>query len=183
MIIAFSGKARSGKTTGRELMRKMAYAQGYMFCAMSFAEPIRNLAKELFGWDGDKQLYELPDGSMDITKGRGLLITVGAKMREILPSVWVDFVIRQIEHGPNGVYVIDDLRFKNEADALRKTFPDALLIRVQSDKQAAIDDPTETDLDNYDGWTGTIDNNGDFIEYASKIQSVIKGVNDALTEK
>ena len=41
-------------------------------------------------------------------------------MRDIDPDVWVNVVIRTIEASPHLSWVIDDLRFHNEYEALRR---------------------------------------------------------------
>ena len=50
-------------------------------------------------------------------KDRTLLTTFATKMREIDPDVWVNAALKNI-NGDN--YIIDDVRYQNELDALTK---------------------------------------------------------------
>jgi adenylate kinase family enzyme len=105
--VAISGKQGSGKSTlSQELV------ENYGFERISFATKLKEIAMDLFGlsWDqvyGDK-------------KERVLLQELGAKMREIDSEVWIKYVIRQVEQNRYTNYVIDDVRYKNEFEALKE---------------------------------------------------------------
>ncbi len=124
VVIGISGKATSGKSTAREFIKEFIGSNypDYGFTHHSFAAELKSIAYDLFAWDGIKDLYPEKD------KGRGLLINIGEKMREIRPDVWADYVIDKIKNdivigtAHNRVYVIDDLRYQNELALLRETF-------------------------------------------------------------
>ena len=95
--IAFTGKAGVGKTTSANYL-----AQKYGYTVVSFAGKLKEIARELF-----------PEAFANGEKPRVLLQTLGAKMREIDPDVWAKYLMRQLKPGVR--YVIDDLRYVNEA--------------------------------------------------------------------
>lgn len=71
---------------------------------LSFAAPVKTIARDLFG---------------AITKDRALLQQIGTAMRSIDEDVWVNALLRKIDGNAAAVFV-DDLRFENEAIALKK---------------------------------------------------------------
>lgn len=146
ILIGISGKARAGKDTVAGFLHKVCYEQtGMGLPQISFAEKIKSIATDLFGWDGSKELLEQED------QGRKLLINLGNKMREIRSTVWVDYVVNNLDkfHANSrdvAGYVVADVRFKNEAQIIKNA--GGFLIRVERPgKQLDIDDPTETDCD------------------------------------
>ena len=97
MKIAICGKMCSGKSTlANTIMRMDSRYQIY-----SFGTKIKQLATELFNMK---------------EKDRTLLTSIGTKMREINPDVWVNYVIRQTEGQTH--CIVDDLRYQNEYEAL-----------------------------------------------------------------
>ncbi len=203
MLIVFSGKAQSGKSTSakllkqihdeleyerweklteeekeseREIKNDIRYSQQSKFQIHSFATELKNIAKNLFGWDGDKNLYyeekevvidgyHKPDGSFDREasiiekvnsavkdKGRQLLINIGQQMRWIRETVWAEYVLNKIKEidkqCSDTIFVVDDLRFKNELD-LMKSFHTCYSVRLTRKEGALnLDDISEKDLDN-----------------------------------
>lgn len=124
VVICLSGKAHSGKSTAREHLigRLSEQYKDYKFVHHSFAAKLKEIAYDLFGWDGVKDLYPEED------RGRKLLINIGTHMRDIRASVWVDFVVEKIKNdilignAHNKIYIIDDLRFSNELAILKNSF-------------------------------------------------------------
>lgn len=210
LVIGISGKATAGKTTTREIIEKLAARTATRCTPVSFADPIRYLAKELFGWDGEKTLRYTPDilypvgggepvlprpgdvsnikigpyQNIDYSFGRGLLIGIGMKMREIDPNVWVKYAIRRIKCGEPGIYVFDDVRFKNELEQLREAFgADFVSVRVTKEGTGGIVDPTENDLDGYDNFDLELTNNGSREDLTVAVATQLKGLADAVTKK
>ena len=96
--IGILGKMGAGKTTlANEFIK-----QNPKYTKLAFADKIKILAKELFGMT---------------TKDRQLLQQIGEKMREIKPTVWVNYVIEQAKS--LDYVVIDDVRYENEIMALK----------------------------------------------------------------
>lgn len=176
-ILAFSGKAGSGKSTASALVKTMLESTKRPIIQLSFASAVKEIAFMLFEWDGDKTSYYLSDGSLDLHRGRGLLINIGQTMRGINPDCWVNAVINKIEMGPSeGIFIIDDARFKNEVEHLRER--GARLIRIENPLSLkGIDDATENDLDGITDWDHIIENNGtDMAAFQSQLRFAVKEV-------
>ena len=157
MRVAISGKAGTGKSVLAKL-----FIEEYNFKHISFARKLKDLAMDLFGLS-----YAQTYGS---EKDRGLLQQLGPKMREIDSDVWVKYVLREIDRNPDADYVLDDLRYRNELDALKGA--GFILIRIESSVEERkkripntfpIDEfhESETDLDDYTDWDYVIDNESD----------------------
>jgi hypothetical protein len=128
-IIGLIGYAQSGKDTVAEML------DGYQ--RLAFADAMRELAlaanpKFSFG-SGLWTLQQLVDQfGWDYAKGqvpgvREFLQNLGVGVREVIgENSWVRIVTDQIE--PGGRYVITDVRFPNEAEAILKA--GGVLIRV-----------------------------------------------------
>jgi hypothetical protein len=170
IIIAFSGKARAGKSESAKLMKDIVNQSNEVkFVGFSFATKVKEIASYYFNWDGNKDIHTKvyatgdvkADGSFAVNgdseviqdKGRQLLINIGQKFREIRASIWADIVLQQIKDldagtPDNVVYCIDDMRFQNEAKALGE-YGRFVSIRLnRPEGQLNLDDITEKDLDN-----------------------------------
>jgi len=142
----------------------------------SFAKALKEISEKYFGWGGDKKIYmktkegivEAKDVNYDFEpipdRGRQLLINIGQAFRAIRPTIWVDYVINKIKKHSEGhkgqghVYLIDDMRFKNELE-LVKTFNKCISVRITRPSSLNIDDISENDLDDAE-FDHYIDNNG-----------------------
>lgn len=98
MKIALCGKMASGKTYISNLLIDKYNLEKY-----SFADKIKDIANDLF-----KCQY----------KNRELLQNIADKMKEIDNDIWVKYILSKIEKKDN--IIIDDLRFKNELNYLKK---------------------------------------------------------------
>ncbi len=155
ILIVFSGKAQSGKSTSSEIIKQIVneYFSNYSIQIYSFADKLKQIAKEIFFWDGDKNIYYDISNSKPIPdKGRELLINIGKKMREIRSTVWCEYVMNKIEiedmKNKNVIFIIDDARFLNEIELIKK-FHTNYIIRILRKGLSNINDISETDLDNY----------------------------------
>jgi hypothetical protein len=173
--IGLSGWARAGKDTAADHL-----VADYGYTKMSFADPMRealirlnplihigghvaHLAPivEKTGWEDLKTI------SSDI---RPLLQRFGTEVgREMFgENFWVDAAIDRIPDG--GKVVFADVRFPNEADAIREL--GGFVIRVERDGFGPANDHiSEHALDNYD-FDGRLFNNGT-IEDLNKLVDVI----------
>lgn len=149
-IIAFSGKRGTGKSTCAEAIIEAKGAERVSFAGHLKADILRLGYPEDIIWR-----KPTPDPI------RRLLISHGQAMRWIDADHWVRCAIRDIEQAQRDLYqlvVIDDLRFWNEAEAMRTL--GATLVRVEmTDPLYRIqfvpgidDDPSERDLDLWDDW-------------------------------
>jgi hypothetical protein len=99
MKIAITGKMCSGKSS----IANFLVEGDNRFKIYSFGKKVKDVAKDLFDMK---------------EKDRTLLVSIGTKMREINPDVWVNYVIKQTEKQTH--CIVDDLRYQNEYEALSK---------------------------------------------------------------
>ncbi len=119
MNIGICGKAGTGKTVVADhLIKKYDYKRH------AVADEVKRIAVRLFKMK---------------KKDRKLLQDIGFKMREIRPSVWINFLIDQIR-GKDKI-VVDDIRYPNEYQALKKE--SFKIIRVVADRETCIERLTE----------------------------------------
>lgn len=99
--IAIGGKMGTGKSSLADFLVKC-----FQFTRYSFAAKLKEVAKDLF--DMDK-------------KNREFLQYLGTDvLRKVKESVWTDYLMKQIEFENPFRTVVDDMRFVNEAEALRR---------------------------------------------------------------
>jgi len=119
-LIAFTGKARSGKDASADVL-----CENYRFDRASFARAMKDGIKVMIGLDEEQvngDLKEEPVGFGNLTP-RDILQTLGTEWgREMIhPDIWIVKVAQQWEkfklQGRD--MVITDLRFENEAEWVR----------------------------------------------------------------
>ncbi len=197
IIIAFSGKARSGKTESSKVLKEVVDQSNELtVMPLSFATKVKEIARFYFGWDDNKDIHHRvyatgeikSDGSFAVDgdteviqdKGRQLLINIGQKFREIRPSIWADIVVQQINDldigtPENVIYCIDDMRFLNEVKSLGQ-YGRLVTIRLnRNEGQLNIDDVTEKDLDNHK-FDYYIENDGSIKDLKQKIQQIYQSI-------
>ena len=98
------------------------------------ADKVKEVAKQI-GWDWEKD-----------ARGRKLLQQVGNIGRQYYIDTWVNQAISEIQKSHPDIAIIDDLRFPNEIDKLRKAFPDTYIIRLTRNTHD-MNDISETAMD------------------------------------
>lgn len=96
--VAFAGPMASGKSTAAQRVHEQFGHQ-----RVSIAAPVYQIARDMFGMT---------------TKDRALLQTIGMTGRALDPDTWIRKCIESLEDGVS--YVVDDVRFPNEVEALRR---------------------------------------------------------------
>tara|TARA_B100001094_G_C18015233_1_gene712222 strand:+ start:111 stop:635 length:525 start_codon:yes stop_codon:yes gene_type:complete len=99
MKIAITGKMCSGKSS----IANVLLEKDSRFKIYSFGQKVKDVAKDLFDMK---------------EKNRTLLTSIGTKMRDIDPDVWINYLIRQTKDHSH--CIVDDLRYQNEYEALSK---------------------------------------------------------------
>lgn len=103
--------AQSGKDTGANFFEKYMTSQGKKVWITHHADLLKQMAKDIYKWDGQKDEY-----------GRGLLQYLGTdKVRKMRPDYWVEHVLGQLDliDGDIDYVIIPDSRFPNEIDAYK----------------------------------------------------------------
>lgn len=122
MIVGITGRAGSGKDTVADVLVK---EQGFM--RVSLADPLKRFCSEVFGWSlaadgplhGPSHLRNRPDARWGGLTPRHALQTLGTEWgRTMHPDVWIAYALR-VCSDPDARYVIPDVRFDNEAAAIR----------------------------------------------------------------
>lgn len=122
-IVGFYGKAGAGKTTAATVLEDiiggghtpldLSSSPFYPVSALAFADPIKEIARQSFGWDGEKD-----------ERGRKLLQVIGTECgRHYNENIWIDKTMAKVDVRVNGrptsnLYIIHDVRFENEALAI-----------------------------------------------------------------
>ena len=126
MRIAISGKMCSGKTSCYEYL-EYKFKQAFMLentiddhlplQKLSFGKPIKDMYNHMFN---------------TLEKNRNAMQTIGDSFRSIDNDVFANYLVRQCSD--NKIYVVDDLRFKNEYDILKKNGFITIRLVVDYDK-------------------------------------------------
>lgn len=155
-IIAVSGKIGSGKTT---VTQHLIDHLRYSFVERSFAYKVKQIASILCGLPMEDMISQ--EGKNKRLEAFGG-ITVG-ELQQIIGTdvfrqrfsedVWITSLF--LEYRPEDYWIVSDVRFKNEADHIRKM--GGILIRLEGDPAGVraaskrdLNHPSETDLDDYE---------------------------------
>ena len=178
-LIGLSGWAGSGKDTAAEyLIDEKGYTR------VAFADPLREALLRLnpivsndidgmyftlsqmvhfHGWEGAKRYS---------TNVRELLQRMGTEVgrQMISPTIWVDLAMR--ESAKHELVVITDVRFPNEADAIKAA--GGVLWRIQRPYVSpANSHSSETALDDYK-FDAVVENNGSIEDLHAKLQLLLE---------
>ena len=130
MIVGFVGLIGSGKDTAASIL-----VEKRGFQKIAFADPLKDLVSTVFKWDRDllagvtqesrvwreqKDDYWSEKFGYDITP-RYMLQYIGTEVmrKNLNDKIWILSAIATIEKNPNIDYVLTDVRFVNEIEALR----------------------------------------------------------------
>ena len=166
LIIGIGYRIGAGKDTMASYLCNHA---GYK--VMRFADALKEAACTIFGWERS----DLEDMSFKMTVDefwgetpRVLLQRMGTEaMREnIRKDIWVKALERRIRSSSNTRIVIPDVRFTNEAEAVKAW--GGYVVKVTRNSYMPPNATTqqlkhksETEMDDYDGWFYAVENDGD----------------------
>ena len=175
-IAFWSSTPQQGKTTAaRFLMDNLGYTK------IAFADPLKFMIERLLHSAGYTYieiqwfLNEGKEQDIDVIGAsyRKLARTLGTDWgrKLIHPDIWVRVAEQKIIHTEAPV-CIDDLRFPNELELLRRY--DFALVKVVRDvsRSDADTDKSDVSLRDFDGWDHVIENNGTLEELCSKARGI-----------
>ena len=145
-ICCISAKARHGKDTVAELIKEQLEGTGQRVLIIHFADLLKYICKQFFGWDGNKD-----------EKGRTLLQFVGTDVIGAKnPAYWAEFVVNFLKLFENewDYVLIPDCRYPIEAATVKRAF-DTVILRVERPNfdngltEAQKNHPSEVDMDHY----------------------------------
>ena len=120
MIVAICGRKGTGKSTAGDYI-----AEQYSFKQYSLAQPLKDALKAMFGFENE-QLYgdekDVVHPLYEITPRR-MLQTLGTEWGQHTLDIGRDIWVKRfmlLEHDPRKNYVISDVRFQHELDALKE---------------------------------------------------------------
>jgi len=176
MIVGLSGYAQSGKDATAELL-----CLNYEYTRRAFADPMRHALKIInpyldsvtrvadyvddYGWDVAKHNPEV----------RRLLQVFGTDFgRKMMgDDVWIKMALRDLR--PNDRIVISDVRFPNEAEAIKKL--GGSVWRINRKNHSAVNGhPSEHAMDNY-MFNHVIYNDGTLDDLSDEVFMLAKELN------
>ena len=175
-VFCISGKARHGKDTAAQDIRKVLWGYGKRVLITHNADLLKYICSSYFGWNGEKDEC-----------GRTLLQYVGTDVVRVKrPTFWVDFIadILDLFNDVWDYVIIPDCRFPNEIDSLRQRGLDVTHVKVTRDgfdngltdeQKAHI---SETALDGV-APDYTIDNSGSLVDLLKAVMDFVIPINDA----
>ena len=178
LLIGLSGKAGSGKSTVGDYLTG---AHGYV--QFAFAGALKEVVCLAFGFS-EEQFYGSRKEAVDPRWGvspRWCLQWLGTEVfRSRWPDIWIRHLRQEILeflslNGQRPV-VVTDVRFKDEAAALKKMR--GVLVRLERHEDhrleaGATEHLSETDLDGWEGWNHVIDNNGTLQDLADMVEVML----------
>lgn len=176
-VCCISAKARHGKDTAAELIKEYLESQGQRVLITHFADLLKYLCKQLFGWDGNKD-----------EKGRTLLQYIGTDVVGAKnPAYWAEFIVGVLKMFETewDYALIPDCRYPVEVTTMKENF-DTILLRVERPDfdngltEAQKKHPSEVDMDNYN-FDVVLLNNGSLESFKDKMEWFAK--NFLLTNK
>ena len=153
ILIGLIGAAGCGKTSVADRL-----TQRFGFGQLSFADPLKNMVADQFGWDradlDDLEFKETPQsvGKIEVTP-REMLQYLGTEVfRQINPNHWVEKAERDMPtvHGAAKGIVFPDVRFLNEVEMITRNGGVVVrVVKTDGPGTAASGHISETELAGY----------------------------------
>ena len=179
MIIGLGFQARSGKDTVAAFL-----CEQYSFHQIAFADALKEGAKAIFGLTDDQvygELKETKDPFWEDTP-RNILQQMGTEcMRKgYRDDIWVKCVERIVRRATDSNWVISDVRFPNEADAIKEWGGSVVRIdRPMNDDFAKVATKlhaSEVSMLEYDKWDHVLTNDRGLVELKAEAAAMYKSL-------
>lgn len=168
MVIGISGKIGSGKDTfSNRFISQYRKQCGLTFKNKKFGYNVKKVVSVLCGvsmrvcLSREGKLVYLPEWGMTIGEMQQKIGTEAIRFN-IHPDAWI-LSLFSTYNDIKDSWIISDVRFKNEADAIRQR--GGILIRLNGDPKRCrerdnrdMNHPSETELDTYTEWDYVFDN-------------------------
>lgn len=174
MLIGLHGNIGSGKSTAAWHL-----ADEYGFQTHSYAKKIKQIAALLFGchW------LELDDQDFKASKVDGFEFTwrqvlqkIGTEFgRHLDDELWIKLLFRDLAHERQNI-VISDVRFENEAQAIRDA--GGYIVHIKTDAVCTDDHPSEKPLSFRDGDFFIGNDKRDLQSFYQKIDEVVAQIKE-----
>jgi DNA polymerase III delta prime subunit len=174
IALLFSARAGCGKTTSALYLNDKLSIEFNCIVA-NFAGSLKSLARDGFGWDGLKD-----------QRGRKLLQEVGQIGRNYNPNLWVARTLARIENYPGYPFefvLVDDWRFPNEVDYIRKNpLYSVYTVRIIAPNLEVLkgtpeyNDVSEVSLTDEMGYDFVVDNTSSFENLYIQLDGIVKSV-------
>ena len=186
-LVGFLAKKRCGKDTSSDYL-----VEKHSFTKMTFAEPIKDASRILFGFS-EEQLYG--DLKEDIdpnwgTSPRIVLQYLGTDVfrndiNKIIPSIGNDFWVKlmkikyqqSLENDPTIKYTISDVRFPNEVKAIHDL--GGIVIKIERpgfSNNENDEHESEKNIDLIKDFDELIINDGSLNDLYSKVDELVKKI-------
>ena len=175
MIIGISGKINSGKDTVADMIMRLEPS----FEKHLFAGKLKYIAQILTGYTDqytrEGKAHFLPEWGMTVGEFQQKLGTEAIR-QGLKDDAWI--IALFADYLPGNNWIVTDVRFPNEALAIRQR--GGVLIRINRD---VMDDsgrdpshPSETSLDDWGDWDFVINNDSDLADLARRINVILEQV-------
>ena len=191
MVIGFHGKIGSGKSLIASICKELLEESGLKVRVKSFAQPIYDVISELYEMDVDEIKTHKRKGTTLFIDSKGkeishselyktsnfreILQTIGNGMRNyghenvFVDSLFGTFTEKIIDDWMDGVkpWIIDDLRYPNEAERIR-SLDCGKLFKIVREKSEDNSHQAETSLEDWEDWDYIIENNWPNLEVSKQ---------------
>lgn len=203
MLIGISGKKQCGKDTVCKIIKALdiwnRYGDGDMltFVKMllktpnplgsiwykhAYADKLKQVLSIILNVDVvafEDNIFKMSNSEIAKPEGgyytnRELLQRFGTEVgRSISPTLWVDALFTSYSEDDH--WIIPDVRFPSEAKAIKDR--GGIVIRVDRETLSHDNHPSETALDDYEGFDYRIDNNSDIEHLIDKVKGIMFQLN------
>ena len=163
-IIAICGYEGSGKSTSASFIASALARNGHTVKIISFAAPIKELCKK----------YMKLDKSIDGANWRRGIEIFSMDMRRMLGNdIFTKYTMNEIEHSLYDYYIIDDMRYASELEALHASAFATYILKTRT-----LEGVSNTDADRFNELMGFIETNKiDIIELPAVYDDIYGFVN------
>jgi glycyl-tRNA synthetase alpha subunit len=122
-IIGFAGPKGSGKSSISESLEIQLLEKGFSVEVAAYADPLKECLMSLFDMTYDQFYTQEGKERVDERYGvspRVLMQHFGTEfVRKLVPDLWVTLMKKRIDNSVADIFIVEDVRFDDEADLLR----------------------------------------------------------------